>query len=566
MQFHFDRCPQCKIMIGWSELQAVTSRCPYCFTLLDEHWRQAATAQRSTLRNEDDYARLLNDLEMIHYENVDLAVAVGQAACDLTANGLPDAYHSRAQLIKANAVMRGGDLAEAGQTIRRIHAWAERNRDMAVLARCCRHLSAFFFRLGDMSSALEHALHSLEYLPEDSLPQTRGNHLMVLALTLDANGEYEEARRRYQEIMAIDAAIHHVQQELYLLNNMAYTRYEVGDAEEAERLAGQMVAFASRHGIPLVPSQLDTISRIGLLAGRPDAAERTLQPLLDAYRSGGKLGDLFAMFECQITVAEAQRLQGHHERAQETLNEARDNCLKHGFQGFVARIRLEQAQLYAAMDRYKEAYEEYREYHAEADALRSSEREARARILHAVFETEEARRSSDRFRELAQRDPLTGLFNRRVIGERLDAMLMNATRGQHVTAVLMDVDHFKQINDTLSHEKGDQVLVQVAKILDAAAIEPAKAARLGGEEFLLLCPGYDAVKGLAFAERLRGAIRTADWGAIAPGLAVTASLGVCTAAAGMAAASTLLAEADRNLYAAKRGGRDRVVASRIEAE
>ncbi|WP_148927771.1 tetratricopeptide repeat-containing diguanylate cyclase [Paenibacillus methanolicus] len=566
MQFHFDRCRQCKITIGWSELQAATDRCPYCFTPLEENWRRAAAAERAPLRSEDDYARLLNDLEIIHYEDIDMAIAVGRAACDLTDADLPPAFHKRAQLIKANAIMRGGDLAEAGQAIRRINAWAERNRDMAVLARSCRHLSAFFFRLGDMSSALEQALHSLEYLPADSLPQTRGNHLMLLALSLDANGEYEEARRRYQEIMEIDAAIHHVQQELYLLNNMAYTRYEIGDVEEAERLAGQMAAFAERHGIPLVSSQLDTISRIELLAGRPEAAERTLRPLLDAYRSGRKLGDLFAMFECQITVAEAQRLQGHYERAQATLNEARGNCVKHGFQGFVARIRLEQAQLYAAMDRYKEAYEEYREYHAEADALRSSERETRARILHAVFETEEARRSSDRFRELAQRDPLTGLYNRRVIGERLDAMLMNATHGQHVTAVLVDVDHFKRINDTLSHETGDQVLVQVAKILDAAAIEPAKAARLGGEEFLLLCPGYDAAKGLDFAERLRAAIRSADWGAFAPGLAVTASLGVCTAAAGVAAASALLAEADRNLYAAKNGGRDRVVASRIEAK
>lgn len=509
---------------------------------------------------------MLDDLEIIHYENVELAIAVGQAVIELSVDCRPLAYQKRAELIQANAVMRGGDLAAAGKTIRRVHAWAEQHGEMAVLARSSRHLSAFFFRLGDMSSALEHALHGIEYLPEDSLPQTRGNHLMLLALSLDANGEYEEARRRYHEIMAIDALTHHVQQELYLLNNMAYTRYESGDVEEAVQLSARMAAFAKRHEMTLVPAQLDTISRIELLAGRPEAAERTLAPLLDDYRSGKIHGELFALFECQITIAEAQRLQGRFDAAQQTLTEARDNCLKHGFQGFVVRIRQEQAQLYAAMERYKEAYEEYRGYHADADALRSSEREARSRILHAVFETAEARRSSERFRELAQRDPLTGLHNRRFIEERIGAMLMNATHGQHVTAVLVDVDHFKRINDTLSHETGDQVLVHFAKILDAAAIEPAKAARLGGEEFLILCPGYDAGKGIEFAERLCAAIRSADWSAIASGLSVTASIGVSTAAAGTATRTALLAEADRNLYAAKHGGRNRIVASRMEAE
>jgi hypothetical protein len=78
-----------------------------------------------------------------------------------------------------------------------------------------------------------------------------------------------------------------------------------------------------------------------------------------------------------------------------------------------ARVREEQAQLYAATGRYRHAYEEHRLFHTELQALQSAQREAGARTLQAAFETDEARREIIRFREMANRDPLTGLHNRR---------------------------------------------------------------------------------------------------------------------------------------------------------
>lgn len=105
------------------------------------------------------------------------------------------------------------------------------------------------------------------------------------------------------------------------------------------------------------------------------------------------------------------------------------------------------------------------------------------------------------------------------------------------------------------------MLVQVAKLLDAAAIEPARVARLGGEEFLILCPGYDEAKGLEFAERVCELIRSADWGSIIGHMTVTASIGVSTSLAGQTTRAALVADADRNLYLAKSRGRNCVVAS-----
>jgi two-component system, cell cycle response regulator len=104
------------------------------------------------------------------------------------------------------------------------------------------------------------------------------------------------------------------------------------------------------------------------------------------------------------------------------------------------------------------------------------------------------------------------------------------------------------------------VLQQVAQLLSAAADEPMIAARIGGEEFLLVMPGLDAHEAAECCERLRLRIRGHAWGPITGTLAVTTSVGVTTAPEGRATVSSLLSLADRNLYVAKREGRDRVVA------
>ncbi|MBB3111143.1 diguanylate cyclase (GGDEF)-like protein [Paenibacillus phyllosphaerae] len=558
-----DRCPHCHIIIAWSYDQLELDRCPYCFIRLESEWKQRIIAERTPLPTGDALPGLIDDLEIVLYENLDMAIAVAQFAIELADAAGSEELKKRGELMHASAVLRQGNLAEAGLMTRKVLSWAVEYSKNGVLARSYRHLSSLFFRLGDITSAFEHALYAVEYLPEDALPQTRGNHLMILALTLDASGEHEEAKRRFDEIMGIVDATHNVQLAQFALNNMAYTRYEVGDLEAAADIVARMYELAERYELKLTPSQLDTASRIELALGRPEKAEKILEPLLSAFRSGDLLGDHYAVYDCQLTVAEAQRVQGEFAKAQSTLDESKLLCEQYGVKGFLVKIKLEQAQLYAAMENYKSAYEEYRSYHEQSEALRSSEREARLRILHAVFETEEARRSSERFKELAQRDPLTGLFNRRFIDTHMDALLSNLDSDQVLSVILIDLDHFKRINDTLSHETGDAVLIQLAKILDTAAIEPLKAARLGGEEFLLLCPGYDEAKVVETANLLCEVIRTSDWRSITGRLRVTASIGVCTTRIGQMTRAELLSEADRNLYTAKNAGRDRVVGSAV---
>jgi diguanylate cyclase len=161
----------------------------------------------------------------------------------------------------------------------------------------------------------------------------------------------------------------------------------------------------------------------------------------------------------------------------------------------------------------------------------------------------------DRLHELATRDPLTGALNRRAIVEHLDNQL--ASR-RDTAAVLVDLDHFKRINDHHGHLAGDQVLRRFVVLAAQCLRSHDRLGRYGGEEFLIALddvPDGDAAR--AVAERVRHALEAEDWSPIVPGAAVTASFGLARAAAGDTA-EDLLRRADAALYAAKEAGRNRV--------
>ncbi len=163
-----------------------------------------------------------------------------------------------------------------------------------------------------------------------------------------------------------------------------------------------------------------------------------------------------------------------------------------------------------------------------------------------------------RIRELAVTDELTGLKNRRYVRERLADELSRAERyRQPLSCVLFDLDHFKQVNDTLGHDAGDALLQAVG----AAALRTCRAtdvvARYGGEEFLMLLPGTGAEGAHAIAARLREEIERVEVTHAGRSLRVTASFGVAEASAEDGIAE-ILKRADVAMYLAKDRGRNRV--------
>ena len=162
--------------------------------------------------------------------------------------------------------------------------------------------------------------------------------------------------------------------------------------------------------------------------------------------------------------------------------------------------------------------------------------------------------------EAATRDPLTGLLNRRGFGDVIAAELQRARRtGRPFSVLVADIDHFKLVNDRVGHSGGDVVLRRIAELLRSGKRQVDSAARLGGEEFVLLAPDTDADGAYVLAERLRERVRDTFAADAQP---ITLSVGIATFPGDAGDAGELLRAADDALYAAKRAGRDRSVAHR----
>jgi diguanylate cyclase (GGDEF)-like protein len=158
----------------------------------------------------------------------------------------------------------------------------------------------------------------------------------------------------------------------------------------------------------------------------------------------------------------------------------------------------------------------------------------------------------------AARDGLTGLHNRRSFERHLETAVAEAsTTGAPLSVVLLDLDHFKAVNDTYGHAVGDRVLTAVAHALVDAAADGETVARIGGEEFVLLLPGLTAAEAGARADDLRVRCARVTVPARDDVVRVTISAGAAQLAAG-GTSDTVLGAADAAMYAAKAAGRDRV--------
>lgn len=331
-----------------------------------------------------------------------------------------------------------------------------------------------------------------------------------------------EAIRCSAEAARIARAQGHREYEATALNNLAESMAMVGEATQALALLEE---WALRHpsSLPRVKCHhLDTRGSICLALGRPTEAR--------------------SWFEQALRLAEGQvtRL-----TVSEHLAQALEQC----------------GDWHAALAEYKRFHALHVQVSAEkaqrsarVAAVRLDTERSRARADLLTRRNEHLQRRTEDLQRLSSEDPLTGLPNRR----RLDELLHDDPTGCCVA--LIDVDHFKQVNDGFSHAVGDAVLRRLAGLLREGCRGADTPARLGGEEFVALLRTVAPGAAQAAAERLRLLVAGHDWSTLAPGLAITVSIGV---AHGDEAGDgdALLAIADRRLYLAKRSGRNRVVCS-----
>jgi diguanylate cyclase (GGDEF)-like protein len=388
----------------------------------------------------------------------------------------------------------------------------------------------------------------------------------LLALTIDSGEPWEEAVSRNdlacyrQELGDLDGAQREIECALdiavgitsgnsFVLAVIHSTRADIrllaGSAEDALDDAERSIAMLTADADPN-PYVLGATVRAAVQArmalGRLDDAQRSGEDVL------GWLGDRLPQTRSLIlsTLATALREAGRFEEAYDALARAAE-LERQAFR--------ELSDLQRSLER---ATLEIRAARSERDALaakNSQLAEAHAELERRATTLE---RLQDQLRDQADRDWLTGLRNRRYLARR---ELEGLTQEQLVcplSLAVLDLDHFKSINDRFGHETGDEVLVRVAAMLSETLRESDVVVRSGGEEFLVVMPLTDARAAGACCERVRRAISDERWEEIADGLTVTTSIGIASTQE-PSELEALVRVADQRLYEAKHAGRDRVV-------
>ena len=477
----------------------------------------------------------------------------------LEARSLEAGFISRARrsrLLRSDALSRRGELEEALRVQLETLTEAELDGDRMVCARAHCLLAATYDRLAEQGKALQSAEECVRLLVPEDPPNWHAEHMGVLALATSYWRRGDPDYTTFDEALRLAEELDEPVLLLAIMNNYVYTAVTRGD-ERGIEMTREMHRLAERempHGYP--SAWLDTIAYGLMNAGELDEAAEFAAAAVEAAPRDHVEPTTFAL--CVLTQSKIERLRGDVDNAVERAEAALRIARGAGVNEAIGRALEDLSELQAERGDYKLAYECLRERNAALDQFQTERSEFHAVTLQAIYSVEVERQHRLALEALADADPLTGLYNRRYMNRQLAQLVQ-----EPVALALVDIDHFKRINDRFGHEVGDHVLIRLTEILqahvEAAAHEAAFAARIGGEEFVLALPSVDAVTAADRCERVRGDVEHNHWDSIAPRLQVTVSVGLAHQPIGGGAPSSLLSRADAQLYNAKRQGRNRVI-------
>ncbi|MGZ4168986.1 MAG: diguanylate cyclase [Solirubrobacteraceae bacterium] len=520
-----------------------------------------------------------------YYEEPAIALAVA-VRCHETARSLEDdALCARARALQGAVSLHRGDLRSALDLVVEAERHAASGDDGEARTELAALRSQVSFFTGSYAEALSHAELAVALADEVGDDDLRIYARRATCLVF-GNVGVRDLEDRVRGLLQLTIDSGNRWEETISRNDLACFLQQTGDLAGAEAeiaralVVAQEVGTANRFALGLVYS---TRADIGLTAGRPADALTDAERAIALLTAGGEANPYVLGVTVRAEV-QARMALGQFDDAQQS-GEGALAWLGDRVPQIRSLILSTLATELRAAGRVEAAYDALaRSAELEREAFRELS-ELQLSLERAALETTAARRASDelaaknrqlaqahaelmlrtrqleslqeQLRDQADRDWLTGLHNRRYLARELERPAPGRL-GLPLSLAVLDIDHFKSINDGFGHAAGDQVLVRVAGLLCDVLRESDIVIRSGGEEFLVLMPGTDARAGAAGCERIRHAIASEDWERVAPGLAVTASVGVASTHA-PGDLEALVRLADQRLYEAKRAGRNRLV-------
>jgi diguanylate cyclase (GGDEF)-like protein len=497
----------------------------------------------------------------------------------------------------------------------------------ALLAQALQIRGRIYSSRGLLAQALEDALNARQLFGEQGDEFNTAVQDTLIGNVYIHEGLYTDALTLY--LQALPHIEHAQSTDWYtrLLNNLGYAYVQIKMPDKAAPFIERCVALARQHGHNhTLAMALDSLARAYMQQGRFADARQLLgealflfsatdtkgyESLCELYLSYASseagLGNLpealHLLDKVQALAREHGRLRqeadalyragalyrqhGRCEAALGKLMQALALLSLHDMRSALHECDYEAAMCYQALGDYQLAFEHFQRFHQGRERAFTQQFEARMKHVELMFRLHQAEREREYYRETsnslareverrsarlqeaeqqANTDMLTGLPNRHHFWPRADALL--AETGRWCSLIILDADHFKQVNDRFGHLAGDQVLRGIGELLAAEAREGDLYCRFGGEEFVLLLPATRADGAAGLAQRLLQLLPRREF-SLLPGRPVTLSAGVAELyvdgqSSGKQRLRALLGAADQALYRAKEGGRNQVCLATVQ--
>lgn len=432
---------------------------------------------------------------------------------------------------------RSGDLADALQVLYRAEDLARQGGDPQALTYVLSNLGRLLAELGEIADGEQRLNEALALVRQTEDRALESTLLLSLARLHQEAEQAEVALPLLRQAFDLTLATGNQGDQAQVLLALGEVQLALRQHSAARPLLDEALALAQQRG----DQDLAARALLALAGAGPDVHDEP------GHRPMNRLHAALAHAE----AAQALPLLAHvHERLSRQAEAEGDlaTALRHSREHQACMARLQGAQ---AQRRLRAV--------VAGRAVASGLAEARHSAQSREQLLAELQAQAELLQQLAREDGLTGLANRRWLDLQCRHEIERAQRfGHSLTLAMVDIDHFKLVNDQHSHAVGDAVLCRVARLLREGCRASDGVGRYGGEEFLLILVETSAEQALQRAEQLRQRIAAHDWAAMHPGLApITASIGLAELAAGDGPAA-LLQRADECLYRAKRAGRNQV--------
>ena len=456
-----------------------------------------------------------------------------------------------------------GDYATGLSELRHADALFEKIKKPLHAQTTLNSIAILYNRMGDYVQARRIYARALKAQREAGLQREQAVTLYNLGRVDENLHDWDAAREAFSGSLEISRRIHYPRGEAYGLRGLAAVENAMGNP------AGALETLKSAEVLQHQTPDARLRAQIQLARGiafhklqRLPESTAALEDAVEVFRQADALGELNATYsELAAIYAETGNWPSAYDR-QTAAKQTSDKLLKNQLDQRFAALKVEFDT--AAQEKENAALKRQNDANQKALAQARSVRRLQATVILlgvllvlllamlAVFQ----HRSTLRMHMLAMTDELTGVPNRRAVLGRLDPLLRRSDSSPCSTLII-DIDHFKAINDQHGHPAGDEVLKVVAATVRSAVKEAAFFGRLGGEEFLIVLPGTGLEEARRVAEVFRERIEsidTARW--FGDRRCITASIGVAVSVPGKDTPSTMLQRADLALYVAKRSGRN----------